>query len=362
MIGFFGKKEELKVPKNLPELAKDNIEGNENNIEKQSKEIKFENTENQIQKEINKTTDKNFLSEKDYKKIIPSSNNVPKFDISMLKDRLNYNKDNDEVVNYDSSIKTDFKQGFSEINNINVKENVEKEKYKHIILHSSNAINFTEYIEKAISNGDFNLAKDFLNNFHRYLYQVHNAEKSPDIAQLLSQLKNLEVLWMLLQEKSKSVNNVISILESDMNNVSRDVINVLNDKSEQKKGQYSEEPISFRKSDNKTHIYDSDKPPLVSPVFIPIKNFEEKQLSPNERFYFNNGLIASNLRELYNILSIISDDVFYYHVNSEKNDFANWIRDVLKNYGLADKIYGLKTRSEILSVLKDGLQKETDKI
>ncbi|MEM4710805.1 MAG: DUF5752 family protein, partial [Candidatus Woesearchaeota archaeon] len=77
---------------------------------------------------------------------------------------------------------------------------------------------------------------------------------------------------------------------------------------------------------------------------------------------FNNGLIASNLRELYNILSIISDDVFYYHVNSEKNDFANWIRDILKNYGLADKIYGLKTRSEILSVLKDGLQKETDKI
>jgi len=42
----------------------------------------------------------------------------------------------------------------------------------------------------------------------------------------------------------------------------------------------------------------------------------------------------------------ISDEDFNFHVNEEKNDFANWIRDVFGNEKLASKMDTSKCRKE----------------
>jgi hypothetical protein len=52
-------------------------------------------------------------------------------------------------------------------------------------------------------------------------------------------------------------------------------------------------------------------------------------------FWCCDGRILKNLRELCDALAVMSDDTFAYHVNAAKNDFYNWVRDVIKDETLA---------------------------
>ena len=78
----------------------------------------------------------------------------------------------------------------------------------------------------------------------------------------------------------------------------------------------------------------------------------------------------SSLKELAVALRGINDDVFRYHVNRDKNDFENWIRDIIQDKELAREISRIKTketlnrkileRVEMLSkILKKGKKKKT---
>ncbi len=68
-------------------------------------------------------------------------------------------------------------------------------------------------------------------------------------------------------------------------------------------------------------------------------------------FYCVNGEVYNNLADLKSALDRLQNDHFVYHVNSEKNDFGNWIRDVIGDQKLAQDIRGCKTRDETLSIL-----------
>jgi hypothetical protein len=54
-------------------------------------------------------------------------------------------------------------------------------------------------------------------------------------------------------------------------------------------------------------------------------------------FYCRDGKILKNLKELRDGLANMSDETYLYHVNESKNDFARWVRDVIKDNELADK-------------------------
>jgi hypothetical protein len=66
-------------------------------------------------------------------------------------------------------------------------------------------------------------------------------------------------------------------------------------------------------------------------------------------FWCNDGHIFSDLRELVQGLSEISDATFFYHANNEKNDFSNWIRDVIEDIELAGAISQAANRDEAIS-------------
>ena len=55
-------------------------------------------------------------------------------------------------------------------------------------------------------------------------------------------------------------------------------------------------------------------------------------------FWCRDGNIFRDMKELAEGLVKMSDEVFAYHVNSEKNDFSNWVRDVLKDEKLASDL------------------------
>lgn len=48
-------------------------------------------------------------------------------------------------------------------------------------------------------------------------------------------------------------------------------------------------------------------------------------------FWTTDGKILHDLNELKDALSYMTENVFAYHVTKEKNDFADWVGDVLRD-------------------------------
>jgi hypothetical protein len=56
-------------------------------------------------------------------------------------------------------------------------------------------------------------------------------------------------------------------------------------------------------------------------------------------FWCCDGRILKNLRELRDAFAVMSEDTFAYHVNTAKNDFYNWVRDIIKDDTLAGDLF-----------------------
>ncbi len=63
-------------------------------------------------------------------------------------------------------------------------------------------------------------------------------------------------------------------------------------------------------------------------------------------FWCHDGGIYHNLMELRDALQMMADDTYCYHVNAEKNDFMNWVRDVIEDEELADELFHAANRGE----------------
>ncbi len=55
-------------------------------------------------------------------------------------------------------------------------------------------------------------------------------------------------------------------------------------------------------------------------------------------FWCCDGRILKNMRELRDAFVAMSEDSFTYHVNAAKNDFHNWVRDIIKDERLASDL------------------------
>jgi len=69
-------------------------------------------------------------------------------------------------------------------------------------------------------------------------------------------------------------------------------------------------------------------------------------------FWLYGGKVLRNLNDLSDALKSMTEETFKYHVNKEKNDFANWINDVICDIDLAKDLRKLKTREVISKVVE----------
>ncbi|MFH1133571.1 MAG: DUF5752 family protein [Nanoarchaeota archaeon] len=70
-------------------------------------------------------------------------------------------------------------------------------------------------------------------------------------------------------------------------------------------------------------------------------------------FYCVDGSSIKTVKELAHALDTMSDDVFYYHVNQFKNDFATWVNDCFGDAELAKTMSEKATREHsLIAVLK----------
>lgn len=75
-------------------------------------------------------------------------------------------------------------------------------------------------------------------------------------------------------------------------------------------------------------------------------------VSPENYFYVCNGTVLKNIPDLHLLLKNIDSGVFNYHVNEGKNDFLNWVRDVIKDEVLTRNFGKCKTKDETLACVK----------
>jgi len=64
------------------------------------------------------------------------------------------------------------------------------------------------------------------------------------------------------------------------------------------------------------------------------------------------GPSIRNLYELAENLEKMSDESFYHHVTPERNDFENWINDVIKDVELAKSIANIKNQTTMSRIIK----------
>ena len=62
------------------------------------------------------------------------------------------------------------------------------------------------------------------------------------------------------------------------------------------------------------------------------------------------GRTLRNMQELRDCLHSMTDETFVYHVNNQKNDFSNWVKEIIGDEKLAAYLKKLptKTQAEIM--------------
>jgi hypothetical protein len=104
------------------------------------------------------------------------------------------------------------------------------------------------------------------------------------------------------------------------------------------------------------------RPPLGVPKQAKIISIKEAKmlfgdLPSTHRFWLKSGKPLKNLHELREELKMLGDVLFRHHVTAEKNDFANWVRDCLKNKELAKELYVCTTPSEMIEAIDSYIEK-----
>ncbi len=76
-------------------------------------------------------------------------------------------------------------------------------------------------------------------------------------------------------------------------------------------------------------------------------------VNPDNNFWACDGSVLKNLDELLNFVKNTQDNVYGYHVNEERNDFSNWIRDIMGDVKLAGDLSKTKAKEESVKILNE---------
>lgn len=79
---------------------------------------------------------------------------------------------------------------------------------------------------------------------------------------------------------------------------------------------------------------------------------------PDKYFYTVDKKVLTNLYQLVLYLKECSNESFNYHVNSQKNDFYNWVKNVF-NLNISDKLLNVKDKVEFSNIIKNFLEEDT---
>jgi hypothetical protein len=90
----------------------------------------------------------------------------------------------------------------------------------------------------------------------------------------------------------------------------------------------------------------------AAPVTSRVRVYNLTRDIPQEKYFIlANGQPVKNVAELAAILDQLEDHVFNHHVNTDRNDFHNWVKDVFEDVELARKISGVGDKKHMQLVI-----------
>ena len=72
-----------------------------------------------------------------------------------------------------------------------------------------------------------------------------------------------------------------------------------------------------------------------------------------KRFFCVDGYVVKDLDQLAECLDHMTDDAYNYHVSSAKNDFHNWVSDVIADDKLARDLMKVASRAEAAETVRE---------
>ncbi len=78
----------------------------------------------------------------------------------------------------------------------------------------------------------------------------------------------------------------------------------------------------------------------------------ERDVPSDKFFWVCNGATLKNLRDLYHELDSMSDAEFEYHTGKGRNDFSQWILDVIGNHECARRTQRARTKDGTRRIIK----------
>jgi hypothetical protein len=73
-------------------------------------------------------------------------------------------------------------------------------------------------------------------------------------------------------------------------------------------------------------------------------------------FWFHPHLMAKNLEEFLAGLKEIDAGVYLYHARGHKNDFSKWVREVVGDGELADKLEKVRIREDAIRIAEQHIK------
>ncbi|MCD6589689.1 hypothetical protein J7K74_00685 [Candidatus Woesearchaeota archaeon] len=155
--------------------------------------------------------------------------------------------------------------------------------------------------------------KELMKSYHLEGRITHGAILASRLVELLRQLEEIEEQWKIKNEEKRRIEQELIDLEVEMDEKLEEV-RILTEK---------------------------------------IRRLQrlKQEVSKEKWFYCVNGEVYRNVFELREALEKMDEATYKYHANNEKNDFAEWIRNVFHDSELADMLIG-KDRDEALRILR----------
>lgn len=77
---------------------------------------------------------------------------------------------------------------------------------------------------------------------------------------------------------------------------------------------------------------------------------------PEKAFWVNNGPVLKSIIEMTGAMKKLSPVQFAHHVNKEKNDFAKWVEEVIRDSELAKLVRLAKTKEDMAKAITTRLK------
>ena len=77
---------------------------------------------------------------------------------------------------------------------------------------------------------------------------------------------------------------------------------------------------------------------------------------PKHEFNIHMGTSIKNLQELAEALEIMDEDTFKHHVTKDRNDFSNWVKDIIEDVELSKDLLKAKTRKKAFEAVSQRIE------